>query len=78
MKRYLLLLVVFLSGCAWWQAGINDPAIVSDAIHTAQPYKEIANAVFPNAGNAVLLALAPLLILLGGRKKVKSEEGISS
>ena len=71
--RYLLLALLFLTGCAAWQAGINDPEIVANAIHTAEPYKQIAEAAFPKAGIAVMAILVPLLVLLGGRKKLKDE-----
>lgn len=73
MKRYLLLALLFLTGCAAWQAGIHDPQIVSHAIAEAQPYKEVADSIYPNAGKVVAALIIPLLILLGGRKKIKNE-----
>lgn len=67
----IMLLSTTLSSCAWWQAGIHDPGIVANSIATAQPYQQVADAVYPKAGIVLGLILIPLLILLGGRKKEK-------
>lgn len=69
--KILLISLLLLGGCAWWQAGINDPEIVQAAIKKVEPYKELASAVYPHAGKGIMLGLVPLLILLMGRKKLK-------
>jgi len=64
-----------LSGCAWWQAGINNPDVVHHAIVTVQPYKEVADSIYPHAGTILMALAVPFLILLGGRKKANEQQG---
>jgi hypothetical protein len=71
LKRFSLLLLTTLCGCAAWKAGISDPNIVSHAIATAQPYKQVADAVYPHAGIVVGAILIPIMILIDGWHKEK-------
>ena len=70
MSRLIVLLISLFSGCAWWQAGINDPTIVEHATSTIEPYRNVADSIYPHAGIALAAIGIPLLILLGGKKKI--------
>ena len=68
--RYLLTLVIFLSGCSWWQAGINDPEVVAEAAKTAATYNTLGEATgIPYAGMVAGVISVVLAVLFGGRKK---------
>ena len=74
MIRLILPFVIFLSGCAYWQAGLNDPEIVGNAIHQAKIYKSLADVTgIPYAGEATAAGVLGILILWSGYKKVKKK-----
>lgn len=72
MSRLIISSLIFLCGCAWWQAGVNDPTIREAAIEAASTYRSLGDATgVPYAGMAVGSLALVFVILLGGRKKVK-------
>lgn len=73
LKRLSLLLLLSLCGCAAWQAGIHNPSIVSTAIAEVQPYKQVADSIYPHAGVIIGALLTPLLILWGGYRELKKK-----
>jgi hypothetical protein len=72
MLRLIVSSVLLLSGCAWWQAGVSDPAVVADTIASANAYRELGEATgIPYAKWAAGGLAVVFGILLGGRKKLK-------
>lgn len=71
MRISILLSLFSLTGCAAWNAGIHDPVVVAHAIQAAQPYKQIADAVYPHAGIVMGAILIPMFILIDGFKVKK-------
>ena len=76
MWRLIISSVLLLSGCSWWQAGVNDPLIVDSAIKQSNTYRELGNATGFPFGGTILSAISILgIILISGKKKLKESSG---
>ena len=68
--RLIIVSLLFLGGCAWWQAGMSDPAIIDSAIEQADSYGKLASATGIPYADWVARSLAIfMVILIKGRTK---------
>lgn len=74
--RFLIALLPFMSGCAWWNAGLHDPIILPAAIHEGELYRKLGDATgIPYVGIVASTAAMILTVLIGGWHLRKTVNG---